>query len=293
MLATSVVLEVRQEAGAVQRLRPNLSPDRGRLRQCAVEERSPFGDAAAPLPVAEKRARGSQRGLDVAHREQRLDRSGEVRMLRLDPVQPSLLLASLELGLSSFGEGEIVLRVAQPERVRLATAIELLRRELADELVHPVARAGVFVRAPQKALVEERGECLEVGVADRFGCLERAAADEDREPGEELLLLASEQVERPLDGRAQRLLARVGVAVAPEQVEALGEPFEQLLRREEPRTSGGKLDCEWEPVQTPAELLDRRARLGLRPLTEQRDAFLGWQRRQLVGRLAADPQQLA
>ena len=45
--------------------------------------------------------------------------------------------------------------------------------------------------------------------ADLFGRFERAAAREDGEAGEELLLLGCEQVVAPLDGRAERLLAGV------------------------------------------------------------------------------------
>ena len=84
--------------------------------------------------------------------------------------------------------------------------------------------------APDEALVEERRERVEVGVADRLGVRERAAAAEDREPGEEPLLVVVEQVVAPGDRGAQRGMALVGVTAALEQVESLPDPLQQLLR---------------------------------------------------------------
>ena len=43
-----------------------------------------------------------------------------------------------------------------------------------------------------------------------------AAADEDREPREEPLLLLREEAMTPLDGRPQRLLAGICIAIALE-----------------------------------------------------------------------------
>ena len=61
-------------------------------------------------------------------------------------------------------------------------ASRLLARELADRLEHPEALLAERARAASdEALVEQRGERVEVGVADRLGGLERAAAAEHRE----------------------------------------------------------------------------------------------------------------
>jgi hypothetical protein len=46
----------------------------------------------------------------------------------------------------------------------------------------------------EKALVDERLEEVEVGLADSFGRVQGAAAGEDGQVGEELLLVAGEQV---------------------------------------------------------------------------------------------------
>ena len=75
----------------------------------------------------------------------------------------------------------------------------------------------------------------------------------------------------PLDRRAQRLLARVGVPSSLEQVEPLRETLEDLRRREDARARGGQLDRERQVVQPPAELGDRLVRCEPRALTEQLD----------------------
>ena len=93
----------------------------------------------------------------------------------------------------------------------------------------------------QEALVDERLERVEVGVADFLGRVEDAAAGEDSEAGEELPLVVGEQVMRPFNRRAQGLLARVGAAAALEQIEPLGEPFEHLPGREDSGAGGREL----------------------------------------------------
>ncbi len=95
------------------------------------------------------------------------------------------------------------------------------------------------------------------GAAHLLGRLIGAAAGEDRQAAEQTLLLGSEQVVRPLDRRAQRLLAGVAVASSLEQVEALREAFEQLLGREDGRARRCELERERQVVEPRAEPADR------------------------------------
>ena len=88
-----------------------------------------------------------------------------------------------------------------------------------------------------------------------LGGVERAAAAEDGEPGEEPLLVLVEQVVAPRDRRAQRRVALVGVAAALEQVEPLRDPLEQLLGAEELDARGGELDREREAVEAADQLV--------------------------------------
>ena len=88
-----------------------------------------------------------------------------------------------------------------------------------------------------EALVDERLQGIERGFPHLLGRPERTSAREDG-AGEELLLLLGKQVEAPLDGGPKRLLARIGVAAAFEQVETLGEALEDLGGREHARARG-------------------------------------------------------
>ena len=72
----------------------------------------------------------------------------------------------------------------------LLPVMESLGGELADRLEHPEALAPVS----QQALVDERLEDVEIGAADVFGRIKSAAAGEDRQAREELLLVLGEQV---------------------------------------------------------------------------------------------------
>ena len=121
---------------------------------------------------------------------------------------------------------------------------------------------------------------------------------EDGEAAEEALLVLCEEVVRPLDRRPEGLLARIGVALALEQVEALGELREQLLGAEEGGAGGGELEREGELVEAQAELAHRLGRgegridrTGARQ--EERLSVAFGERGHGVGLLAADPETLA
>ena len=104
---------------------------------------------------------------------------------------------------------------------------------LADRLEHPVALGRLVLRWRSRLLSTSDCERVEVGVADLLGRLERAAAGEDGQPREEPLLLGVEQVVR--HSIVARSVCWRGSASRPrrEQVEALREPLEELLGREE------------------------------------------------------------
>ena len=121
-----------------------------------------------------------------------------------------------ERELGGLREREEELGVPQAHVVRLSRTLELLDGELADRLQHREA----LVRVPQEALIDERLERVHVGPGNLLGRLQRAASGEDGETCEEALLRRGEQLVRPLDRRAQRLLSGIEVAAALEEVEA-------------------------------------------------------------------------
>src|SRR4029453_13836531 len=86
---------------------------------------------------------------------------------------------------------------------------------------------------------------------------------EDGQPAKQLPLVGREQLVRPLDRRAQRLLAWVEISRSREQIEALAEAIEQLTRREEDGPCRGQPGGEGELVEPLAELFDLGTRRDL------------------------------
>ena len=97
----------------------------------------------------------------------------------------------------------------------------------------------------------------------------------------------------PIDRRSEGLLAGVGISSALQQVEALGEPFEDLLRRERTRPGRGELEREREVVERSAEFMNGFVGLALRACREQRDRLRLGERQDRVLDLAPDAQQFA
>ena len=136
--------------------------------------------------------------------------------------------------------------------------VQALGRVLADRLEHPIARADAGVTAAQQALVEQRLECVGVGAGNILGSLEGTPSREDAERSEHALLAVVEQLMRPVDRRPQRLLPRVGVTAALEEIESLPDPLEKLLRREDDRSRGCQLERQRQVVEPGAEILHNR-----------------------------------
>ena len=85
---------------------------------------------------------------------------------------------------------------------------------------------------------------------------------------------------RPVERRAQRLLALARVAAALQQVEPLPEPLEDLPGREHARARGRELDRERQVVEACAELGDLVVRLEPGAEREQRHRLGRRERRQ-------------
>jgi hypothetical protein len=145
---------------------------------------------------------------------------------------------------------------------------------------------------PDEVFLDQRLERLEIGVEHGLGGLERAAAGEHREASEQPLLVRIEQVVRPRNRRAERLLARVGVAASPKEVQPLGEAVEDLLRREDLRPGSRELERERHAVETAAELRDRAAPPQPGTEAEQLDRVRLGEREHFVLDLAAHAKEL-
>ena len=98
---------------------------------------------------------------------------------------------------------------------------------------------------------------------DGRGGLERGPTGENREAGEEPLLVGIEQVIAPGDGVAHRLLARGEIArPALEDVQPAVEPSQQRIWREQTDARGGKLDGQRQAVQPRTDLDHGRGIVG-------------------------------
>ena len=89
---------------------------------------------------------------------------------------------------SMLGQREVIRGVCAPQPARRPSLPKPLRPILPDRLEHPVAP---LVEA-EKALLDERLQDVEVGIADLLGRLERAAAGKDAQAGEESRCSAGE-----------------------------------------------------------------------------------------------------
>jgi hypothetical protein len=111
-------------------------------------------------------------------------------------------------------------------------------------------------------------------------------------------LVFAEEVVAPLDRRPQRLLTRLDSATRLEQVEARGEAFEQLLRRQDLDPRRRQLEGERQVVQPRAQFSRGRTRLEtrlgrLRQCGEQLRRIPGLEGRHRVRLLARKTQELA
>ena len=183
---------------------------------------------------------------------------------------------------SCLGERQEVRRVAPLKLLRLARLRRAARPRTRGS--SPASRSAL--RVAQQALVDERLQRVEVGAADLLRGLQRAAAAEDRKPGEELLLPFVEQLVAPLDRAAERALALGQVSrAAGEEPQPLLEPLEDLRRRERLHARGGQLERERQVVEPPADLGD--GLVGLEARARPRGRARGRSRRPPRARAAA------
>ena len=212
-----------------------------RARQDRVEPRLRLGKAA-PKPDEERNPSDqAQREREIVL-EREAHRAADVVVVRRHALDPHLLVGAVaQVWIGALRERREEIRVLPPQRVSLAGRFERGGRELADRLQHPVPTAIGRLAAADEALVDQRLQRVGVRRAYGLGRLVRAAAHEHCKAREQLPLFRREEVVRPADRRIQGLLAWVDIAPAPE-LDAIPEPFEQLLRREDRDTRGRELE---------------------------------------------------
>ena len=231
-----VSLRPSQHAGSVERRCPGLG-GAGRAAECQrpLEPAAALAQMAAELPEVAQGPGQSQRRLPITGlREAPGKRRAEVVVVGLQPIEPHRLLRAVDLRACFLRQAQEEGRVPSLQGDRLPARGQPLERILSNRLQHhePGFAAGRLL-LPQQALVQQRPQAVQdLGPAHRFGRFEGAAADEDGEPPEELLLAPAEQVVAPGDRIAERLLARGQVrGPARQQREPTLQPGQQRRGR--------------------------------------------------------------
>jgi hypothetical protein len=115
-------------------------------------------------------------------------------LFECETLIPQSLLRPREIRFGLLDNSEVVTKVAIPKDSALIALFEQVAGVLADRLEHPVAWPELGLALAQKALVEERLESIRVGTGDLLCGLVAAAANEDGEASEELLLRLCQEV---------------------------------------------------------------------------------------------------
>ena len=182
-----------------------------------------------------------------------VERRAEIVELRLERVRPARLRLE-PAGVRGLGEVDEVRGVPFTE-VRLLVALgEAVRaRTRGSSRASRTALRSGATGCDRRASRAARARLA----ANRLGGVEREPAGEDREPREEPARFVVEEIDAPLDRRAQRALALGDVArAARQQRQSLLEPREDRGRRQDGRLRRGELDRQRQAVEPAAELRD-------------------------------------
>jgi hypothetical protein len=172
-------------------------------------------------PERVQRDHDAQREDDVAALRRPVDRCAQIVLLRNHDLEALAEIGRVRAQVGRLRQAQEELGVSAAKILFLARFCEPLACELADRLEHP--ETACFSHA-HEALVHQRLQLVDVGLADALGRLERPPPLKTASRGEQALLVGIEQVVGPLDRRSQRLLPELGIAPALEQVQSLREP---------------------------------------------------------------------
>ena len=167
------------------------------------------------------------------------------------------MAAGREQGGRLLGEGQEEVPVPVAHGPELSRRLEAVERVLADGLEQVIADHRAVLLRNHERLVHERGQQVQRGHRPAAAAarhllhrLEREAALEHAQAPEQRALVVRQELVAPVDGGAQRPVARQRRLVSVrEEVEAVREPGGDLLHRENAHARRGKLDRKRDPVQ--------------------------------------------
>ena len=140
----------------------------GRL-ECALQPYSPLGKVAAHVPEAAERHGQRELLLHGARGLEVVERRPQIVVLGLEEVEPLglLILAQVGLGLGREREAPFRETGTGPVGVR-GVSDEQLGCVFVDRFEQPEPRSALRERAPDEVMIDQRGEHVEAGFADRF-----------------------------------------------------------------------------------------------------------------------------
>ena len=202
-----------------------------------------------------------------------VERRSQVVVLGVDRRQPRSLAVTGVRGCALRAQLCVVPGHRVPDAHRVAAFGEPFPAVLGECLQQGVPHPAGHRDGDHQRLVDQRPKMVgDVGHGDvivgahRLGRRQVAPTRQHREPFEDALLVAEQQLVAPVDDSAQRLLARQGRArPARQQAEPIVEPGGDLGERERPGPGRGQLDGQRQPVEPGADVGDdiaarRRAR---------------------------------
>ncbi len=248
------------------RARKGRRRDLAARRERLVQPAAAFAHESARAPEANEHAGEPQRDLRVAGLDRPREGGADVVGLLVEPTEPDRLVRARELGLGRLDEREVPLGMTLPKRLEGVAPRRAVRARTAGS-----TRAGRSAARRRRRPTGGRGSCRRARRSwsstepMRASSAHTASAISSEQPPEktpsrrkQALLCRIEQVVAPLDRGAQRALPLGQVAgAAGEQVEALAEPRQDRLRRQELHARSRELERERQPVEP--------ARRSLRP----------------------------
>ena len=220
-----------------------------------LEPGSRFGEVAVRLPEDAERVGEIHYQLVVACFACPSERCAEVVVPSLDAGEPDRGVVAAIALIRLLRQVEAPRGMPALDLVGLTAPSQRFERVLANDAQEPepcaVVRGDV---SADQALLGECRELVEPRTADGLGVFEREPGRKDRRARESLPLRVAKEVVAPVDRRAERLVALVGVAPsAREQIERVVQPFDHLRGREHSDAGGSKLDRQRQPVEERAD----------------------------------------
>ncbi len=260
-------VQMGETPGAGERPHPQRRRDGLRRRR---ERRSqplpPLREVAVRLPEGDERRRQPQPDLPFPALLRPAERRAQVALLPLEAHQPSILHRPVQRRCGPFREGQREHRPSRARRIGLATRDELFQPILSHGFEQAVPRLLARAIDDDQRLVHQPRQDLEdcgggqvVTEAHRLHRFERELTGEHRQATEQRALQLGEQGITPIEGGAQRLLARRRDPAAPDQhAERIVEAGKDLREREDPDARRRKFEGEGDAVEAGADARDDR-----------------------------------